>query len=208
MLISRSFQKRPISKIDRFMVTLFDLGLPLTAPRGNSTAGLIVTGRCMAFQWYNIWVCMGDHLNWYVRWFCSSPKMTGSTAVIWFLDTPMTHLGTNRCYLDNSGIHQWRLKANWWFNYSISRVALQHIHMFTNSNALLILNYRNFRQSGFVFHESLNYAYNDIYIHWTIRKTISVCVWPVDNQGYQSRVAWEDPRWTTLGEEKHVQLRW
>jgi len=51
MLILRSFQKRPIYKIDRFMVTMFDLGLTVTDPLGNSTTGLAVTGRCRAFQW-------------------------------------------------------------------------------------------------------------------------------------------------------------
>ena len=55
MLIWRTFQKRPISKIDHFM-TLFDLGLTLNAPLGNPTIGLIVMGRCRALQWYNIWV--------------------------------------------------------------------------------------------------------------------------------------------------------
>ena len=40
ILISRSFQKRPTSKIDRFfMVTLFGVGLTLTAPLDNSTTG-------------------------------------------------------------------------------------------------------------------------------------------------------------------------
>jgi len=38
------------------MVALFDLGLTLTVPLGNSTTCLIVTGRCRAFQRYNIWV--------------------------------------------------------------------------------------------------------------------------------------------------------
>ena len=50
MLILRSFEKRLISKIDRFIVTLFDLGVTLTEPFGNSTTGLIVTGRCSTFQ--------------------------------------------------------------------------------------------------------------------------------------------------------------
>jgi len=36
------------------MVTLFDLGVKLTAP-----LGLIVTRRCMAFQWYHICVWGG-----------------------------------------------------------------------------------------------------------------------------------------------------
>ena len=48
--ISRRFLKRAISKIERFTVTLFDLELLLTAPLGNSTTGLIMTGRCRAFQ--------------------------------------------------------------------------------------------------------------------------------------------------------------
>ena len=58
MLISTCFQKRPISKMHSFMVTLFDLGLTLTARLGNSTTGLIVTGRCRAFQLCNSWVCV------------------------------------------------------------------------------------------------------------------------------------------------------
>ena len=50
---------RAVSKIERLTVTLFNLELPLTAPLGNSTTYLIMTGRCRAFQWYNIQVCVG-----------------------------------------------------------------------------------------------------------------------------------------------------
>ena len=39
MLILRRFKKRRFSKIDRFMVTLFDLGLTLIAPCSHSTTG-------------------------------------------------------------------------------------------------------------------------------------------------------------------------
>ena len=44
------FSEAPIYKIDRFIVTLFDLGLTLAAPLSNCTAGIIVTGRCTAVQ--------------------------------------------------------------------------------------------------------------------------------------------------------------
>ena len=70
MLILSNFQKRPIDQTDRFSVTLFDLGLTHTAPLGNSTTGLIVTGTWRAFQRYNIWVCVWGHLNRSVMWFC------------------------------------------------------------------------------------------------------------------------------------------
>ena len=50
ILISISFHKRPISKIDHFRVNLFELRLTVIGLLGNSTTGLFVTGRCRAFQ--------------------------------------------------------------------------------------------------------------------------------------------------------------
>ena len=77
MLILRSFQKRPISKIDRFMVTLFDLGLTLAVPLGHSTTGLIVTGDAGLFNDITFGCVYGrgegGYLNRSVWWYCRSP---------------------------------------------------------------------------------------------------------------------------------------
>ena len=41
------------------MVTLFDLRFTLLTPFGNTLTNIILTERCMIFQGYSIWLCVG-----------------------------------------------------------------------------------------------------------------------------------------------------